>query len=47
MARRQNAVQNRNLIIANKLFDNCAKFKYLGKTVTNQIFIHEEISSKI
>jgi hydrogenase maturation factor HypE len=42
LSRRQNAGQNHDIKIANRGLDNVAEFKYLGRTVTNQILIQEE-----
>jgi hypothetical protein len=39
----QNAGQNRDINTANRYFENVAKFRYLGTTVTNQNLIQEEI----
>jgi ribosomal protein S2 len=39
----QNVGQNLDVKVANRSFENAAKSKYLGTTVTNQNFIHEEI----
>jgi hypothetical protein len=38
-----NAGQSYNIKIANRYFENVAKFRYLGTTVTNQNLIQEEI----
>jgi hypothetical protein len=36
VSRHQNVAQSHDLLIANKSFENVAKFKYLGTTVTSQ-----------
>jgi hypothetical protein len=36
-----------NIIIANKSFENVAKFIYLEMTVTNQINVHEEMKNRL
>jgi hypothetical protein len=47
MSHRQNVVQNHNLLIGSKFFENVAKFKYLETPVTDQDFIHGEIMSRL
>jgi hypothetical protein len=43
----QNAGQNRDIEIANRLFGNVSQFKYLETTVTNQNLIQEEIKRRL
>jgi hypothetical protein len=38
-----NSGQNQNIRTANESFENVAKFKYSGMTLTNQNDIHDEI----
>jgi hypothetical protein len=39
--------QNQNIRIANELFENVAKFKYLMTTLTNRNNVHDEIKSRL
>jgi hypothetical protein len=43
----QNSGQNQNIRIANELFENVAKFKYLGMTLTCQNYIYDEMKSRL
>jgi hypothetical protein len=45
MSSHPNSEQNQNKRIANESFENVAKFKYLGTTLTNQNDIRDEIKS--
>jgi hypothetical protein len=47
MSRYPNSGQNQNIRIATETFENVAKFKYLGTTLTNQNDIHDEIKSRL
>jgi hypothetical protein len=47
MSRYPNSGQNHSIRIANESFENVAKFKYLGTTLTNQNDIHDEIKSRL
>jgi hypothetical protein len=47
MSRYPNSGQNQNIRIANEPFESVAKFKYLGKTLSNQNDIHDEIKSRL
>jgi hypothetical protein len=42
-----NSGHNQNIRIANESFENMAKFKYLGTTLTNKNDIHDEIKSRL
>jgi hypothetical protein len=46
MAGDQYARQNHNITITDKSFENLTEFKYLGTTVTNQIYIYKEVKSR-
>jgi hypothetical protein len=47
VSRHPNSGQNQNIRIANESFENVAKFKSLGTTLTNQNDIRDEIRSGI
>jgi hypothetical protein len=47
MSRYPNSGQNQNIRIANESFENVAKFKYLGTTLTDQNDIHDEIKGRL
>jgi hypothetical protein len=47
MSCHHNAGQNHNLLTANKSSENVAKFKCFITTEVNQIFIYEEIKSRL
>jgi hypothetical protein len=47
MSRYQTSGQSNYIRVANKSFENVAKFKYLEATLTDQNCIHEEIRSRL
>jgi hypothetical protein len=47
MSRHPNSGQTHNIKTANESFENMAKFKYLGTTLTNQNDIHDEIKNRL
>jgi hypothetical protein len=47
LSRHQNGGQNRDVKIANRSFENVPQFKYLGRTVTYQNMIQEEIKRRL
>jgi hypothetical protein len=44
---RKKAGQNHSIKIANRSFEGVAKFIYLGRTLTDQNCMHEEIKSRL
>jgi hypothetical protein len=47
VSRCQKAGQRQSIKIGNRSFENVAKFKHLGTTLTDQNCIHEEIKSRL
>jgi sorting nexin-29 len=47
LSRHQKVGQNRDIIIANRSFENVSQFKYLETRVTNQNLIQEEIKRRL
>jgi hypothetical protein len=47
LSRHQNVGKNRDIKIANRLFENMSQLKYLGTTETNQNLIQEEIKRRL
>jgi hypothetical protein len=47
MSRHPNSGQNQNIRLVTESFEDMAKFKYLGMTLTNQNDIHDEIKSTL
>jgi hypothetical protein len=47
MSRSQKIEQKHSTKIANRSFEGVAKFKYLGTTLTDQNYMHEEIKSRL
>jgi hypothetical protein len=43
LSRHQNAGKNHDIKIADRCFENVAQFRYLGKSITNQNLVQEEI----
>jgi hypothetical protein len=47
LSHHQNAGQNWDTNISNRLFENVSQFKYLGMPVTNQNWIQDEIKKRL
>jgi hypothetical protein len=43
----QTAGQSHDIKVANRCFENVAKFRYLGTTITNQTLIQEELKKRL
>jgi hypothetical protein len=47
LSHQQKAGKNHEIKVANRSFENVAQFKYLGRTVTNQNCVKDEIKRKL
>jgi hypothetical protein len=47
LSRHQNAGQCHDITIGNRCFENVGQFRYLGRTITNQNLIQEEIKNRL
>jgi hypothetical protein len=47
MSRSQKIVQKHSIKVANRFFEDVARFKYLGTTLADQNCMHEEITSRL
>jgi hypothetical protein len=47
MSRSQRIGQKHSINVANRSFEDVARFRYLGTTLTDQNFIHGEIKSRL
>jgi hypothetical protein len=47
LSRHQSAGQNHNMKTANRFFENVAKLKHSGMTVTDQNLLQEEIKKRL
>jgi hypothetical protein len=47
LSHHQNVVQNHDIKIGNRCFENVAQFRYLETTLTNQNLIQEEIKRRL
>jgi hypothetical protein len=47
MSRSKKIGQKHSLKIVKRSFEDVAKFKYLGKTLTDQNSVHEEVKSRL
>jgi hypothetical protein len=47
LSRHQNVGENRDMKLANRLFENVSQFRYLGTRVMNQNLIQEEIKRRL